>query len=57
MAEQTTGGAFGEPMYLFFDTEVFQWEGLPTIASLHDPSLNTMSVDWVRAWHLAPKTP
>jgi hypothetical protein len=55
IAEVTTGGAFDEPMYLFFDTEVFApWEGLPTIEDLKDPSKNTMSVDWVRAWKLAP---
>lgn len=47
-----TGGAFDEPMYLFFDTEVFVWEGLPTIESLNDPGRNTMQVDWVRSWTL-----
>lgn len=50
VAEVKTGGPFGEPMYLFFDTEVFTWEGLPTVESLRDPRRNTMSVDWVRAW-------
>ena len=50
VAEAKTGGPFGEPMYLFFDTEVFAWEGLPTVESLRDPRRNTMSVEWVRAW-------
>ena len=50
VAEVKTGGPFGEPMYLFFDTEVFTWEGLPTVESLRDSRRNTMSVDWVRAW-------
>jgi len=52
VAELTTGGPFKEPQYLFFDTEVFTWEGLPTIESLNDPARNTMLVDWVRAWKL-----
>jgi beta-glucanase (GH16 family) len=52
VAEVKPGGAFEEPMYLFFDTEVFTWDGLPTIASLRDPARNTMYVDWVRAWRL-----
>ena len=54
VASLQTGGKFGEPMYLFFDTEVFKWEGLPTPETLKDKRLNTMSVDWVRAWRLAP---
>ncbi len=56
VAELTTGGPFAEPQYLFFDTEVFVWEGLPTLESLRDPTRNTMLVDWVRAWKLAPTT-
>jgi hypothetical protein len=36
----------------FFDTEVFVWEGLPTLETLRDPELNVMQVDWVRAWRL-----
>jgi hypothetical protein len=55
VAEIRFGGPFEEPMYLFFDTEVFVWEGLPTLASLRDPELNTMQVDWVRAWRLAER--
>jgi hypothetical protein len=39
-------------MYLFFDTEVFTWNGLPSVAALKDPAKNRMSVDWVRAWKL-----
>lgn len=45
-----TGGPFNEPMYMFFDTEVFTWDGLPTISSLDDNNKNTMYVDWVRSW-------
>jgi hypothetical protein len=52
VAELTTGGPFKESQYLFFDTEVFTWEGLPTIESLNDPARNTMDVDWVRGWKL-----
>jgi len=48
----TTGGPFDEPQYLFFDTEVFTWDGLPTIESLQDPARNTMQVDWARGWKL-----
>jgi beta-glucanase (GH16 family) len=55
VAEITTGGPFKEPQYLFFDTEVFVWEGLPTIESLNDSVRNTMLVDWVRAWKLVKK--
>lgn len=54
IAEMTPGGAFNEPMYLFFDTEVFPWQGLPTIDALKDPARNTMQVDWVRSWKLTP---
>ncbi|MBV9471275.1 MAG: family 16 glycosylhydrolase [Abitibacteriaceae bacterium] len=43
-----------EPMYLFFDTEVFSWEGLPTVEALKDPERNTMHVDWVHGWKLVP---
>jgi len=50
--EVQTGAPFDEPMYLFFDTEVFVWEGLPDVASLKDPARNTMMVDWVRGWRL-----
>jgi len=52
VAEATTGGPFKEPQYLFFDTEVFMWEGLPTLESLRDGSRNEMLVDWVRGWRL-----
>lgn len=52
VAEVETGGEFLEPMYMFFDTEVFIWEGLPTIESLKDPDRNTMYVDWVRSWKI-----
>ena len=52
VAEIVTGGPFKESQYLFFDTEVFTWEGLPTIESLKDPARNTMLVDWVRGWKL-----
>ena len=55
VAELTPGGPFKESQYLFFDTEVFVWEGLPTIESLNDPSRNTMLVDWVRSWKLVKK--
>jgi hypothetical protein len=56
VAEIETGGPFDEPMYLFFDTEVFVWEGLPDVASLKDATRNTMTVDWVRSWRLVATT-
>ena len=55
VAKIKTGGPFDEPMYMFFDTEVFVWEGLPDVASLKDPARNTMTVDWVRGWRLVEK--
>ena len=55
VAEVTTGGPFNNPMYMFLDTEVFTWEGLPTTESLQDPYRNTMYVDWVRGWELVPE--
>ena len=45
-------GEFAEPMYMFFDTEVFRDAGLPTVESLHDDHKNTMYIDWVRSWKL-----
>lgn len=39
-----TGGGFLETM-CFFDTELFTWDGLPTIESLKDPPRNTMRVE------------
>jgi len=52
VAEVKPGGDFTESMTMYFDTEVFLWEGLPTIESLKDPTKNTMLVDWVRGWRL-----
>ena len=52
VAEMKTGGKFLEPMYLFFDTEVFNSLELPAVASLNQPGMNTMYVDWVHAWKL-----
>jgi hypothetical protein len=54
VADISPGGDFLESQYMFFDTEVFSWEGTPTLASLQDPTRNTMYVDWVRAWKLVP---
>jgi beta-glucanase (GH16 family) len=48
---------FDEKFYVFFDTEVFTWHGLPTVESLNDPQRNTMLVDWVRSWRLEGKAP
>ena len=55
VAKIKTGGKFLEPMYLFFDTEVFVDAGLPTDKSLKDALSNGMSVGWVRAWKLVRK--
>jgi hypothetical protein len=52
VAEVTPAGDFAEPQWLFFDTEVFTWDGLPSIESLKDPARNAMEVDWVRGWRL-----
>ena len=56
-AEVKTRCEFLEPMFLFFDTEVFTWSGLPDIGSLKDPKRNTMEVDWVRSWKLVESQP
>ncbi|MGJ8724448.1 MAG: family 16 glycosylhydrolase [Roseibacillus sp.] len=55
VAEMTFPTAFTTPMFLFLDTEVFTWAGLPTLESLADESKNTMLVDWVRSWRLVPE--
>lgn len=54
VADIKFAGPFRKPMYLFLDTEVFTWAGLPSIESLRDPARNTMLVDWIRAWKLVP---
>lgn len=53
VAEVQSGGDFDEGMYMYFDTEVFKWNGWPTKDSLLDEEGNTMLVDWVRGWKLA----
>ena len=55
VATVQTGGEFAERMFLFFDTEVFKWDGLPSKETLKDSARNTMSVDWVRAWRRTPR--
>jgi beta-glucanase (GH16 family) len=52
VARTHPAGEFLEPMYMFFDTEVFTDSGLPSIADLQDDRINTMSVDWVHSWRL-----
>lgn len=52
--EMSPKGRFEDKCYLFFDTEIFPWEGLPNITSLHDPARNRKEVEWVRSWHLVP---
>ena len=47
---------FDEDLFLIFDTEVFTWDGLPTIESLNDDSRNTMLVDFVRTYQLTQAT-
>lgn len=56
VAEIKFAGPFKDPMFMFLDTEVFTWAGLPDIKSLNDPSKNTMLVDWVRSWKMVPET-
>ncbi len=55
VASVRPAGEFLEPMYMFFDTEVFQEAGLPSVDDLHDSRLNTMYVDWVHSWKLVKK--
>jgi hypothetical protein len=55
VGQVTFKGDFTEPMSLYFDTEAFTWDGLPTIESLRDEKKNTMRVDWVRSWTLEKK--
>lgn len=52
VAEMVPPADFDERQYMFFDTEVFTWHGLPSVESLQDPERNTMLVDWVRSWRL-----
>jgi hypothetical protein len=46
---------FDEPMYLYFNTGALSFFGFPTVASLSDPNLNKMNVQWVRSWKLSPQ--
>jgi hypothetical protein len=50
--EITPSIPFKENLRMIFDTEVFAWDGLPTIESLKDDSRNTMYVDYVRTLKL-----
>jgi hypothetical protein len=50
--EVTPSAPFEENLHMIFDTEVFRWNGLPTIESLKDSTRNTMYVDYVRAFKL-----
>jgi len=44
-------GTFNEKHWMYFDTEAYIWDGLPTtIESVSDPSKNKMLVDWVRSY-------
>jgi hypothetical protein len=52
VARVSPRGKFLEPMYMFFDTEVFKDAGLPGIDSLKDDHRNVMHVDWVHSWRL-----
>lgn len=46
-----TQGPFEHKMYMFFDIEAFDWEGLPTVDELNWPEeKRTMYVDWVRSY-------
>lgn len=56
LVRQTTpAGPFNEQSFMFFDTEVFGSEGLPSVADLTDPAKNTFYIDYVRAFKLQPK--
>lgn len=50
--EVTPAIPFEEKLHMIFDTEVFKWNGLPTIESLKDNRRNTMKVDYVRTFKL-----
>lgn len=50
--EITPSVPFEEKLHMIWDTEVFKWNGLPTIESLKDNSRNTMYVDFVRTFKL-----
>lgn len=54
VSKQTAVSELETPMYLFFDTEPFTAEGLPTEEELANPEINTMYVDWVRAYAASP---
>jgi beta-glucanase (GH16 family) len=44
---------FNEDMYLFFDTEAWEWMGFPSKEELDDNDRNALRVSWVRTWKLA----
>ncbi|WP_187388196.1 family 16 glycosylhydrolase [Seonamhaeicola marinus] len=48
----TTKSEFTQPMYMFFDMEVFGWWGAPKEEDLADSTKNTQYVDWVRTFKL-----
>jgi hypothetical protein len=50
--EVTPSVPFEEKLHMIWDTEVFKWQGLPSIKSLKDNSRNTMTVDYVRTFEL-----
>ena len=50
LAQVQPGGSIDEGLNMIFDMEVFNFAGLPTIASLQDSTRNTMQVDWVRVY-------
>lgn len=45
-------GPFTEPMYMFFDQEPSQYQGIPTPDDLKNRPKFTMQVDWVRSYTL-----
>jgi hypothetical protein len=52
--EVTPSVPFGENLHMIWDTEVFKWNGLPSVEELQDNSRNTMYVDYVRTFRLEP---
>jgi hypothetical protein len=50
--EVTPAVPFEEKLHMIWDTEVFKWNGLPTVEELQDNSRNTMYVDYVRTFKL-----
>lgn len=52
VSEQNTAADFKEHLYLYFDTEAFFRNGIPSLAELRNTDKNGMQIDWVHSFLL-----